>query len=86
MPNGGIPLHMILKPSLGEGYVFYARGSTLHLISADAWAKHGPEAVPLLSITPDELRVLAAFIQHWSDGTNTGPVYSAPGVNVEFDW
>lgn len=85
MPNGGVPLHMVLKPKLGEGYVFYAQGKALHLITVDEWEKHGREATPLLSITPAELRVLASFVLHWAGDESARPIYSWLGVDVEFD-
>lgn len=86
MPNGGVPLHMALKPHLGEDYVFYARGKDLHLIALDEWEKHGRKATPLLSITPEELRVLTSFVLYWAGDNSARPIYSLPGVRAEFDY
>ena len=86
MPNGGVPLHMILRPSLGEGYVLYARGSALHIIAGDDWQELRAEAEPLLSLTPAEVRVLAAFVQFWSGDEAARPIYSLPDVRVHYDW
>ena len=86
MPNGGVPLHMLLRPRNGEGYVFYCGGDALHLIPADGWEKDRTDAAPLLSLNAAELRVTAVFVQYWSGETDAGLPYSLPGVNVEFDW
>jgi hypothetical protein len=86
MPNGGVPLHMVLRPRGGERYVFYCGGDALHLIAADEWEKQHADAAPLFSLNAAELRVMAAFVRYWSGETDSGLIYSLPGVNVEFDW
>ena len=33
-----------------------------------------------------EALVLAAFVRYWSGDKATKPIYSLPGVRVEYDW
>ena len=37
MPNGGVPMHMILYPKDGSSYILYYKGGEMRLYDRNVW-------------------------------------------------
>lgn len=86
MPNGGVPLHMVLEPVDSPAWVLYSRGAELRLISREEWEQNGANATSDVSVRPAEALVLARFLRYWLNDEENGPIYDAGGVNATFDF
>ena len=86
MPNGGVPIHMVLTPGHGEGVVLYCHGSELRIINRADWESAGVNAPPLAILSPREALVLERFLRYWLHDSDTGPLFHEPGVNAKFDF
>lgn len=83
MPNGGTPMHMLLRPRRTGHYAVYCKGDALQVIGQDEAKKGWQWAAPVLELEPDEVRVLADFLRHWipeGEQTDRGQ------VDVQFDY
>jgi hypothetical protein len=83
MPNGGYPLHMVLKPRRSADYVIHAEGARVRLFTAEAWEESRGGATPLLELEADEAAALARFVMHWAPESASGELVQRP--NVAYD-
>lgn len=86
MPNGGVPMHMVLTPTEKSAVVLYCKGAELRLISKADWDAQQANATPLATLTPKEGLVLERFLRYWLQDTENGPLYHEQGVGAEFDY
>jgi hypothetical protein len=86
MPNGGVPMHMVLIPIQESGVVLYCQGAELRIISKADWDAQKANAPPLATLTPKEGLVLERFLRYWLQDTGNGPLYHEFGVGAEFDY
>lgn len=84
MPNGGVPMHMILHPQDGSPYVLHLEGGIARLYERAAWKQHKATASPLLELSAEEAGAIAWFIRHWLGNEALVPGDDLP--NVEFDF
>lgn len=87
MPNGGVPITMILRPRKG-GVVIVGHSGVVSVYAHDAWEAAGARATPIFRLTEAEGRVLAAHIEHWAGSASHGPSRSDgtdSRVDVEYD-
>jgi len=87
MPNGGVPLHMILRPRDGT-VVIYSKGGTLQVYSAEDWRRQKSAATPLCSLTESEVSALAWQLRYWLGEARLQPGYKMPrqSIDVEYDF
>ncbi len=86
MPNGGVPMHMVLTPQESDAYVVYCRGAELRVIAKSDWDKSGAASDPSLALTEVEVQVLERFLRYWLHDKGEGPIYRQPEVNVVYDF
>jgi hypothetical protein len=84
MPNGGVPINMVLRPADGE-LVLHCRGGELAIYRRDVWDSGRGGAVPLARLTRREAGALAAFIREWV-GEVPLEYRRAAGLDVEYDF
>lgn len=76
MPNGGVPLHMLMRPKKGQDVVVYCKGAELCVIAKEEWGKSKHKAKPLLALTHEEALVLERFFRYWLQDKEEGPIYN----------
>ncbi len=86
MPNGGVPMHMVLTPAQGTSVVLYCKGAELRIIRRDDWERQKADAAPLATLSACEGRVLERFLRYWLQDAGNGPLYHEHGVSTEFDY
>jgi len=87
MPNGGVPIHMVLHPSKGEGCVLYCHGGTLHIYDQPEWNARGARGTPQATLSEADCAALAWFLRYWLGDARLKPAYEMPGqVRAEFDF
>ena len=86
MPNGGVPLHLVLHPTDKSPYVVHCRGAELRMVPREARERAGAGAAPVLSLSPEEARVLERFLRYRLRDTGDGPLYEAFGGDVAYDY
>jgi hypothetical protein len=86
MPNGGVPLHLVLHPLDKSPYVVHCQGADLRVVPREAWERAGAGAAPILSLSAEGARVLERFLRYWLRDAGDGPLYEAPGVDVAYDY
>jgi hypothetical protein len=74
MPNGGVPIHMALKPSDGE-VVLSCQGASLRVIPWDEWRERKHAGRELCRLTRAEAMVLQRFLRYWLQDDGSGPIY-----------
>ena len=65
MPNGGVPLHMVLEPKHSSEWVVYCRAATINVYAKDEWHARGSAGTPVLSVDEKEARALVGFLGYW---------------------
>jgi hypothetical protein len=87
MPNGGVPIHMVLYPKDNSPYVIYCKAGQMSLYDRDAWDREGIKGKPLCVFTGDEGATIAWFLKHWLGDDALQPGYSMRDrVNAEFEF
>lgn len=88
MPNGGVPIHMVMIPKGGNGTVLHCRGAEMRFYRGEDWERSHTEATPKVVLDKDEALVLARFLSYWlHDPSRANEVlYKRTGVDVEFDF
>ena len=87
MPNGGVPMHMILYPKDGSPYVIYCKGGEMLLYNRNVWAEEKASGTPLCTFTEDEGAAIAWFLKYLLGEDALRPGYHMHGtVNAEFDF
>lgn len=93
MPDGGYPLHLILRPKGHPDLVVHSRGGEFRVFTRDEWDEHvqnlypqTPEeerGTPLLVLNDEEAKVLAAHLGHWLP--DAGHHYFSPSVDADYE-
>jgi hypothetical protein len=87
MPNGGVPIHMILYPRDNSPYVLYLKGGAMSLYHRDAWDREGINGKPLTTFTADEGAAVAWFLKYWLGDDALQPGYGMRDrVKAEFNF
>lgn len=87
MPNGGVPMHMVLYPRDGSPYVLYLHAGILRLYDRSDWDAQKSAAPPLLVLTKSEDAALAWFLKYWLGDAALRPGYEMRNdVTAEFDF
>ena len=87
MPNGGVPMHMILYPKDGSPYVIYCKGGEMLLYDRNVWDQEKASGTPLCTFTEVEGAAIAWFLKYWLGEHALRPGYDMHGtVNTEFDF
>jgi hypothetical protein len=87
MPNGGIPINMLLRPRKSRDVVIYCHLQFVEIFRADDWPKrYEAEARPLITLDSDEGAALAGFLRYWIGEPAGEPVHAGRGINVEYDY
>ena len=84
MPNGGVPIHMVLRPKQG-GHVIYCHGAVLKVFSNKEWDKSKSEGKPILVLAKQEAQTIERFLRYWLTDQGEGPIYRQEGIEVEYD-
>lgn len=86
MPNGGIPMHMILYPRDGDS-VIYCQAGEVRIIPRVDWEQDKARATPICTLTAAEGAALAWHLRYWLGETNLKPGYEMHGeVDAEYDF
>lgn len=83
MPNGGHPMHMVLRPRSSPSLIVYGRGPTLRVVDEAEWVRSGPAGKALLELDADEVAVIVDFLGGW---LHRAPEIPRPSVDVRFDF
>jgi hypothetical protein len=87
MPNGGVPMYMILYPKDGSPYVLYCKGGEMRLYDRNVWEREKVDGTPLCTFTEAEGAAIAWFLKYWLGEHALQPGYNMRGtVNAEFDF
>ena len=65
MPNGGYPLHMVLRPVSGSDYLIHCQGPEVRIYSQGEWERGADKCVPLVQLQASETQHLVRFLTHW---------------------
>ena len=85
MPNGGIPMNMLLRPKHG-GHVIYCHGAVLKVFSKEEWDKSKSQGEPVLVLEQSESLVIERFLRYWLNDKGERPIHHQEGLEVEYDW
>jgi hypothetical protein len=85
MPNGGVPINMLLR-SQDSGHVIYCHAADMKVLSKEEWERAKSEGVPILVLNKLEAQVVELFVRYWLQDTEEGPICRQPGVDVEYDF
>jgi hypothetical protein len=86
MPNGSVPLHMVIRPKGSDTSVLYCQGANVRVVPKDEWEKHSVQAASSLILNAAGARVLERFLRYWLQDHGDGPIYRPPGVDVDYDF
>jgi hypothetical protein len=87
MPNGGVPMHMVLYPKDCSPYVLYCKGGNLFIYNREVWDKEKANGKPFCSVNTDEAAALAWFLKYWLGETALVPGYKMGNtINADFDF
>lgn len=86
MPNGGVPLHMVIRPRGSGVSVLYCQGADVRVVARADWERLGVQAGPVLVLGRAEAQVLERFLRYWLQDHDEGPIYRHPDVDVEYDF
>ncbi len=87
MPNGGVPMHMVIRPKGNSQAVIYCRGSNLFVVDKAEWEAKQSAGEALLKLDDDESLVLERFLTYWLEPRSAeGVLYKREGVDVVFDF
>ena len=64
MPNGGVPIHMVIRPKAPSDYLVYCHGAQLQ-IQSTADGQGGEKQAAVLTLDADEAIVLERFLRYW---------------------
>ena len=81
MPNGGVPIHMVIESG---AIVIYCHAAQVQVFSADAWHQNGSEGIPLATLDPEDSGVLAWFIREWAGEELLQPSYRREGFAFDY--
>jgi hypothetical protein len=83
MPNGGVPMHMVIEPD-GASLVIHCAGPFVRVIDAREWDERKGDAEPLATLPPEQALALSRFLRYWLEDTGDGPIYDQPGTAFDF--
>lgn len=87
MPNGGVPMHMVLYPKDGSPYILYCQGGEMRLYDRPVWDREKSAGAPLCTFTAAEGAAIAWFLKYWLGEQALQPGYEMPGkVTAKFDF
>jgi hypothetical protein len=86
MPNGGVPLHMILRPKQCRNIVIYCYGGEMRLYSQSEWDAKKSDGTPMATLTESEGAALAGFLQYWLGDWRLKACRPEPDVDAEYDY
>jgi hypothetical protein len=86
MPNGGVPMQMVLYPSDGT-VVFYCHAGEVRVIQREAWDRAKAAAASLCTLTEAEGAALAWHLRYWLGEARLQPGYEmGREVVAEYDF
>jgi hypothetical protein len=86
MPNGGIPIHMLLRPKASDTHVMYCHGAELKVIRKDEWERAKSKGDPEIVLDREEAQVLERFLRYWLQDSGDGPLCHEEGIDATFDF
>lgn len=88
MPNGGVPMHMVLYPTDGAHTVVYCHAGIVQIYDRAEWDANKSKGVPRLTLTEPESAALAWFLRYWLGEARLQPGYNMRRgeINAEFDF
>lgn len=86
MPNGGVPMNLLLRPSGSDSHVIFCQGATMKVIAKDEWDKAKRDAQACLTLNEAEAQVLERFLRYWLRDNADGPIYRQHGVDAAYDF
>lgn len=86
MPNGGVPIHMVLYPRSGD-VVFYCVAGELRVYQREEWARDRATAQPICVLSTSEAGALAWQLKYWLGDGALQPGYRMSGrLEAEYDF
>lgn len=84
MPNGGVPLHMVVRPPQSD-LVIHCEEAHLSIYRKTEWDADGTDASPIATLDEAACGGIAWFLQHWIvDKELLQPGYNLPGFEFEY--
>jgi hypothetical protein len=74
MPNGGVPIHLVMDLDEGSGAVLHCKGDDVRIFERAYWELIHADGTPIVSLSRGEPLVLARFPNYWIDDPESRPV------------
>jgi len=84
MPNGGVPINMILSAGDGQ-YILHCYAAQIRVFSRSEWEKE-KGCTPMFVLKKNESLVLERFLRYWLQDTEDGPIYRPDHVKVDYEF
>lgn len=86
MPNGGVPIHMVLRPRAGS-VVIYCVGGAMAVFDRAAWDSQGADAAAIFRLTEAESAALAWQLKYWLGDARLQPGYhmALGAIDADYD-
>jgi len=86
MPNGGVPINMVLYPKDGSDLVLYCRAGIIQIFTRKDWDEKKAQAEPLATFSESEGAATAWFLRYWLGEDRLKPGYNMRDIDTEFDF
>lgn len=86
MPNGGVPMHMLLFPAKNKDYVVYCQRNVLQIFTRQEWDQNKAQAHPIVELSSSEGKAIAGFLKYWIGGHDIPACHPDQDVNVVYDF
>lgn len=83
MPNGGIPMQMVLRPKQSD-VVVHCRAGLVQVFHRTDWDRDRAKAEPIFAMDASEAAALAGFVRYWVGARP--PIDRSRNVDSEYDW
>ena len=83
MPNGGIPINMVLQTKQSD-HVVYCHAAVLKVFSKVEWERAGVDGDPILVLEEQEAQAIERFLRYWLSDESEQALYDPPGVEVDY--
>lgn len=81
MPNGGVPMNMVIRPR-GSSIVIECRGAEVRIFDRAQWETGGAE--PIAELSTEDAGALAWFLAYWAGEKRVQPGYRREGFDFDY--
>jgi hypothetical protein len=81
VPNGGIPIHMIMRPR-GSNMVVYCYAGEIAIYTSEEWEANARKGEPVMKLNREESAALSGFLRYWLG--EQGPIHRRGDFDIEY--